>query len=540
MTAIDGQGGCDAGLGQVRARCRALGLPTWVFDASGVMTAEPEEDGVAGTFLRSPGFREDLAAALRDRRERSWTMRELFRGCHVVALEERRGRRVDWLVVAAALGPEVVESPRFAAICASAGVVPALAARALEPLASYPARGVDRVGTMLGWMRDDLSQAARDRRSIDQHGVQLTEMYEEIGLLYRIGRSMNSLTAPDVFIRQTCDDLAETLPFGWVAAKFGRSPRVAPELAGTLTISGRPPIDRSTLDLEAESSLKCLAPARWSLFPEGGGASLAVACGSQVLAHPISRGGQVVGALLAGNKRGDDPEVSGYETQLLDAAADYVGVFAENAGLYAEQRAMFLGIVRALTAAIDAKDRYTRGHSERVAHLARGLAIASGLTEAQAERVHLAGLLHDVGKIGVRESVLCKPGRLDRHEFDLVKQHPEIGHRILRDIPGMEDVLPGVLHHHERWDGRGYPHGQAGEAIAPIARMLAVADSFDAMSSNRSYRAAMPRPEVLAEILRCAGTQFDPDLARRFVTLDLAEYDEMVGRHRGDDAAIAA
>src|SRR5262249_24495783 len=141
--------------------------------------------------------------------------------------------------------------------------------------------------------------------------------------------------------------------------------------------------------------------------------------------------------------------------------------------------------------------------------------------------------------IGVPEAVLCKPGRLEKHEFELIKQHPTIGHRILRDIPGMEDVLPGVLHHHERWDGGGYPEGIAGEAISLVARILAVADSFDAMSSNRSYRSAMSRQEVLEEMVQCAGTQFDPTLAHRFVGLDLAGYDAMVERHRGVEAMAA-
>jgi HD-GYP domain-containing protein (c-di-GMP phosphodiesterase class II) len=136
-----------------------------------------------------------------------------------------------------------------------------------------------------------------------------------------------------------------------------------------------------------------------------------------------------------------------------------------------------------------------------------------------------------VGKIGVPEAVLCKAGRLTDAEFALVKLHPEIGHRILRDIPMLEDLLPGVLHHHERFDGGGYPHGLAGDRIPLFARVLALADTFDAMSSNRSYRSAMARPMVIAEIARHAGSQFDPALAATFAALDLSDYDAMVGRH---------
>ena len=171
---------------------------------------------------------------------------------------------------------------------------------------------------------------------------------------------------------------------------------------------------------------------------------------------------------------------------------------------------MFMGVLKGMTTAIDAKDAYTCGHSERVGLLASRLALAAGLGAEEAERYRLAGLVHDVGKIGVAEAVLSKSGRLNDEEFAQIKKHPEIGHQILRDIPLMEDILPGVLHHHERWDGKGYPAGLAGESIPLIGRILALADTFDAMSSTRAYRPAMPRESVLAEIRRCSASQFDP------------------------------
>ena len=217
--------------------------------------------------------------------------------------------------------------------------------------------------------------------------------------------------------------------------------------------------------------------------------------------------------------------------QLLEAAAAFSGAFLENAGLYQNQQEMFLGSLKALTAAIDAKDRYTCGHSERVALMARELALASGMPSAQADRVHIAGLLHDVGKIGVPEAVLCKAGRLTDAEFALIRLHPEIGHRILKDIPMLGDILPGVLNHHERWDGKGYPQGLSGLGIPHVARLLAIADTFDAMSSTRSYRPAMSRERVMAEIRKEAGRQFDPELAACFAGLDLTHYDRMVARH---------
>ena len=186
-----------------------------------------------------------------------------------------------------------------------------------------------------------------------------------------------------------------------------------------------------------------------------------------------------------------------------------------------EQQQMFAGTVLALINAIDAKDPYTRGHSDRVATFARLLAQAAELPEDLVQRSYLCGIVHDLGKIGVPESVLCKPGRLTDDEFALIKAHPEIGHRILRDIPQLHEVLPGVLEHHEKWDGSGYPNRLAGEAISMLGRIVCIADCFDAMTSARVYRPGRPVGEVLAEIGRCAGTHFDPELAKAFVAIPL-------------------
>src|SRR5262249_1668079 len=150
---------------------------------------------------------------------------------------------------------------------------------------------------------------------------------------------------------------------------------------------------------------------------------------------------------------------------------------------------LLVGLTRSLTAALDAKDAYTHGHSERVARIAVELGREMGLEEDELGNVYLAGLLHDIGKIGVNDTVLNKAGPLTPEEEEHVKKHVTIGYAILRDLHQLKDLLPGVLHHHERYDGQGYPHGLAGDAIPLLARLLAVADSFDAMSTTRSYRA---------------------------------------------------
>jgi HD-GYP domain-containing protein (c-di-GMP phosphodiesterase class II) len=161
--------------------------------------------------------------------------------------------------------------------------------------------------------------------------------------------------------------------------------------------------------------------------------------------------------------------------------------------------------------------------------LSRHLAVQIGLTDAQVERIYMAGLLHDVGKIGVPEAVLQKPGKLTAEEFEQMKKHPEIGARILADIKQVKDILPGVLHHHERYDGKGYPHGLAGENIPQMGRILCLADCFDAMTSNRTYRKALPLEVALAEIRRCSGTQFDPSLAEAFLKTGADGFRDLLG-----------
>jgi diguanylate cyclase (GGDEF)-like protein len=175
--------------------------------------------------------------------------------------------------------------------------------------------------------------------------------------------------------------------------------------------------------------------------------------------------------------------------------------------------------VQALAAAVDAKDQYTKGHSERVARQAKALAQAFGCSADFAELVYLAGTLHDVGKIGIPDAILGKKGRLTEEEFEVMKTHPSQGEVIIGKVPQLTRLIPGVRHHHERWDGGGYPDGLAGENIPLMARLLAVADTFDAMTSDRPYRNGLSLEEALQEIEAHAGSQFDPRLAPLFARM---------------------
>ena len=184
-------------------------------------------------------------------------------------------------------------------------------------------------------------------------------------------------------------------------------------------------------------------------------------------------------------------------------------------------RELFLSTIKSLAAAIDAKDPYTRGHSERVALFSVAIARELGLDEKSLERVQIAGLLHDVGKIGIADAVLRKPDRLTDAEFAIIKRHPALGASIMGPIRQLKDIIPGMRHHHEALDGTGYPDGLAGGEIPLIARIIAVADTFDAMTSDRLYQKAKDDDFVIQTLLRLSGTRYDPKVVQAFIKAHL-------------------
>jgi response regulator RpfG family c-di-GMP phosphodiesterase len=167
--------------------------------------------------------------------------------------------------------------------------------------------------------------------------------------------------------------------------------------------------------------------------------------------------------------------------------------------------------------ALEESDRYTRGHSERVAQYARLIAVGLRLPEAQIDNVVKVGLLHDVGKIGIRNDRLNKPGKLTPEELAMFRSHPAKGKRIIEPIPFMRDIVPGCYCHHEAWDGSGYPQGLVADHIPVVGRIVAIADAYDAMTSDRAYRKALPHDIACSELERCSGTQFDPEIVEVFL-----------------------
>ena len=187
----------------------------------------------------------------------------------------------------------------------------------------------------------------------------------------------------------------------------------------------------------------------------------------------------------------------------------------------------YLDTIGILRQTVEAKDPYTRGHSDRVSEYSVLIGTKMGLDENTIHTLKIGGLFHDIGKIGIPDSILLKESKLDNEEYSQIKNHPSIGAHILGDVDMFKDIMPMVLHHHERYDGRGYPSQLEGENIPLIARIAAIADTFDAMTSKRSYRDALPLDVVIAEIEKCSGTQFDPKIAPIFVDILKNEKDKI-------------
>jgi putative nucleotidyltransferase with HDIG domain len=234
------------------------------------------------------------------------------------------------------------------------------------------------------------------------------------------------------------------------------------------------------------------------------------------LAVPLADSDGAIGVIMVGSTNGHDRFTSD-DVRLLSTIANHSTVAIRNVELFASLREAYLGTVRSLAAAIDAKDAYTRGHSERVAEYGTLVAQRMGLSEEEVLALELAAYLHDIGKIGIPEAILRKPGRLDDDEFTVMKSHPIVGATILTPVEFPWPIMPAVRHHHEHFDGHGYPAGLKGPEIPLLARILTVADSFEAMVSDRPYRRGRAHDDALAEIVRCSGTQFDPVVVDAFV-----------------------
>jgi putative nucleotidyltransferase with HDIG domain len=382
------------------------------------------------------------------------------------------------------------------------------------------------------------------RRETDSLSINLASTYEEISLLHRLTRNLNlSKTAEDLG-RTALEWMEEVVPAAGLMLQLV-PPRGAEKALNhaardraVLLHHGSCPLDCDDfsrlidhLGLTARHQPMVLNRAvterpDWP-FPQI----------RELVVVALAEGENIFGWLAAINHV-EGSEFGTVEAGLLSSVATILGIHGGNIELCRQQSELFAGIVRALTSAIDAKDPYTCGHSDRVARMAVRLAEELGCDEKTLNTLYLAGLLHDIGKIGVEDSILRKDGELSADEYAHIQQHVKIGHRILHDLAKLEDILPVVLYHHESWDGGGYPHNLDCERIPLPARIVAVADSFDAMSSDRPYRQGMPDEMVDRVLRQGAGQQWDPMVidaffrARDDIRRICSEEDETAGLDR--------
>ncbi|MCE5186327.1 MAG: HD domain-containing protein [Planctomycetaceae bacterium] len=363
-------------------------------------------------------------------------------------------------------------------------------------------------------------------RQIDKISFELSKAYEEIMLLYHLSTNMKVTQTSASYLQMACDQLTQLVHVEGIAIFVERKTEGQRQLALTAG-SGVISIDQTHVDILQMYLAEELHNGRQALLDSDVDGPFKFAWPAQVrniIAVPLGACDRMRGLLVATNI-GNKADFDSVDVKLFNSVANQCMVFIENNQLFDDLKELFIGSLKALTSSIDAKDQYTRGHSERVAFISRWigerLSQTQPVSEKELHHIYLAGLLHDIGKIGVSEPVLRKRGRLTDEERAMIQAHPRIGAAILSEIRQMDEIIPGVLSHHERLDGTGYPQRLCGDQIPLVARIISLADAFDAMTSKRVYREAMSIRRATTEIEKGIGTQFDERAARVFLDSDI-------------------
>lgn len=350
---------------------------------------------------------------------------------------------------------------------------------------------------------------------------ELSLLYEELTLLYRLSESFTGTLQLDELQKRAVAEVAATLEVKRASILM------LSEDGDSLVLTAGLGVTKSDIGLRRFGRGRGLA---WTVIESG--RPLIV---NEPSKHPDYEPGLIpdeslllvplpsktgwLGVLAVSSKL-DGGEFSSKDEKLLTTIAQQMGAVWENARLYRETRELFLNTVEALAAAIDAKDPYTHGHSRRVTEFSVAMAARLGIVDDDLETIRISALLHDIGKLGVSESVLRKPDRLTSDEYAEIKKHPVIGAEIMQHIRKLSRFIPGMIDHHERFDGSGYPDGRKGDSISLAGRIIAVADTFDAITSSRPYhpdRRGRPAETAVAEIRRCSGTHYDPAVVEGFL-----------------------
>ena len=234
-----------------------------------------------------------------------------------------------------------------------------------------------------------------------------------------------------------------------------------------------------------------------------------------IIIAPISHKKRTIGVVVIVFEE-DQDFIRQQTLKLLYILAGFFSLALQNAYLFNDLKRSYFDTIRGVTNSVEARDQYTRGHSYRVGQIAKAIAEELDWSSDEIELIDWGGMLHDVGKIGVHDAILNKPGKLDKEEYEAIKLHPLIGAQIVKGISFLEPLVPYILEHHERFDGKGYPQGLAGENISIKGRLLAVADAFDAMITDRPYRKGLDAEIALKEVVKNTNSQFDPKIVEAF------------------------
>lgn len=394
---------------------------------------------------------------------------------------------------------------------------------------------------MLSMLADRIKENFKTEKQFEAISDELSSSYEQLVLLNDISTHMRVTESDSAFLQSVCDRLTNIINVEGIAILLQREVDgikkfevvagagiidITPQISSLIYERTVEQIDMgkpALIDSDSDSSFKYEWPPNIkSLITvplsgrESSGSRNDESCNPDI--------DRIKGLLVAVNAV-DKNDFDSTDIKLFTSVASACAVFVENIHLFDELKDLFLGSLKSLTSSIDAKDKYTHGHSERVAIISRWIAwqVAEELhlSKRDVYQVYLAGLMHDVGKIGVNESVLKKEGKLTDAEYANMKKHPVIGAEIIGGIKQMRGIVSGVLNHHERVDGKGYPDGLKGEEIPLIGKIVCLADSFDAMTSERSYRKAMTLEQALTEIENNLGTQFDEVIGKTFLNSDV-------------------
>ena len=393
---------------------------------------------------------------------------------------------------------------------------------------------------MLKLFAEKFSVIAKAGGQIEMVSSELAQVYEELVLLYNLSTNMKVTKSDTNFLQMACDKLTDIVDVEGIAILLVKMVEDEKQLVlsagsglieidehGAALLHGRLEEEvyggkEALLDSEIDSPFKyewpenvknIMAVPLWGKGKAGAD-----------FAEKAENGNCIVGVMVAVN-RVTKPDFDSIDRKLFNSVANECAVFIENERLFRDLKELFIGSLKALTNSIDAKDQYTRGHSERVAFISRWIAVRVAeeeqLDDDLIHKIYLAGLLHDIGKMGIDEAVLRKKGKLTKKDIDIIRTHPSIGAGILDSIKQMRDIVPGVLYHHERIDGKGYPSGLTDGEIPLIGKIIGLADSFDAMTSERTYRKSLTVDEALVEIEEGLGTQFDEKVGRVFLNSDV-------------------